>query len=275
MTALAVLLAVAAALAYPASTRRTARRRTDLALAPEARSAGAVEHGGRHRALLRFFLLILALGCGVALLGPLGAVVALVPAGAVLWWRHRRSTRERERRMRDTAAACLTMAADLAAGAPPTAALRSVARQWPDLLGAAAGRAEVGADVAAELRVAASAPGAGALRAVAGAWALSEQTGARLSDTLTVVADTLRTEEGVRREAAASLAGAHVTARTLAVLPLLTLLVTTTSGAQPWSFLFGSSAGAICVVVGVTLIVAGLAWVELMSRRATRSRWDL
>src|SRR5690625_3320115 len=273
MAALAVVLVAAAVLAYPPSRRRVAQRRTDLVLAAEARSTGTGKQRRRRRGLLRFLLLVLGLGCGVVALGPLGAVMVLAAPGAVLWWRHRRSTRELERRMRDTAAACLTMAADLAAGAPPTAALRSVARQWPDLLGAAAGRAEVGADVAAELRVAASAPGAGALRAVAGAWTLSEQTGARLSDTLTVVADTLRTEEGVRREAAASLAGAHVTARTLAVLPVLTLLVTTTSGAQPWTFLVGSPAGAICVVFGAGLIVAGLAWVEVVSRRATRARW--
>ena len=121
--------------------------------------------------------------------------------------------------------ACLALAAELQAGAPAPRAIAAVADDWPELFGPAAGRAATGGDVAAALREAAAAPGAASLRAVAAAWEVTDRTGAPLSRVVVAVADSLRTDAAVRREASTQLATVRATARILAILPFGPLLL--------------------------------------------------
>ena len=187
--------------------------------------------------------------------------------------RVRRRTTEQVRAAEVTDA-CLALVGELRAGQPPPAALGSVAGAFPSLLGPAAARARLGGDVPDALRTAAGAPGAQALIAVAAAWEVCERSGAGLADVLTSVADSLRAEEAVRREAAGQLASVRATTRLLAVLPLITLLALSGGGGRPLAFLVGHPVGLTCLGVGGLLTSAGLLWVERLVRSATRSVWS-
>lgn len=188
--------------------------------------------------------------------------------------RRRARRRSVHRGSDDVVEACLSLAAELRAGAPPPQALSVAADEWPGLFGPAAGRTSIGGDPVAALRETASSPGAGALRAVAAAWEVSERTGAGLSAALVAVADTLRSEAVVRREGAAALATVKATARLLALLPVGTLLLFSAGeGGAPVRFLLGDPYGICCLVVAGLLVGAGLTWVDRMSRRALRSAW--
>jgi tight adherence protein B len=187
-----------------------------------------------------------------------------------------RARRQRAEQVRaaEVTDACLALVGELRAGQPPPTALGSAAGAFPSLLGPAAARARLGGDVADALRSAASAPGAGALGAVAAAWEVCERSGAGLADTLARVADSLRAEEAVRREAAGQLASVRATTRLLAVLPLITLLALSGGGGRPLAFLLGHAVGLTCLVVGASLTSAGLLWVERLVRSATRPVWS-
>jgi tight adherence protein B len=111
--------------------------------------------------------------------------------------------------------------------------------------------------------------------AVAAAWEVSERTGASLADVLTSVADCLRDEAAVRREAAAQLATVRATARLMAVLPLATLGVFSAGNSgKPLAFLLTSVPGLGCLAGAVIFVSLGLAWVERTAHQATRSAWS-
>ena len=184
--------------------------------------------------------------------------------------RARRAGRDRTEAVTE---ACLALSAELGTGVPPGRALGAVAETFPDLLGPAAAQAALGGDVASELRRSATTPGAGALRAVAAAWEVCERTGAGLGQVLDRVADSLRADEAVRREASAHLASVRATTRLLAVLPIVTLLVLSGGGGRPLAFLLGTPVGVLCLGLGALLTLAGTVWVERMAAAATRSSW--
>lgn len=172
------------------------------------------------------------------------------------------------------AEACVVVAAELAAGRPPPLALRTAAGEWPDLFQAPAGRAEIGGDVGAALRHAAAQPGAESLLAVGAAWDVSNRTGARLSDTLLSVADSLRDEAAIRQEVRTQLATVRVTARLMAVLPVVTLgMFSAGSDGEPLLFLVSTPYGLACLAGAAALAALGLFWVERTAHRATRSAW--
>jgi tight adherence protein B len=251
LTALSALsAALAVAVGLPTPRAYTVRRR--LGVPPKPRSAP-----GHARRRLRV---------GV----PLTWRAATSAFGLVD--RARRTTEQV--RAAEVTDACLALVGELRAGQPPPAALGSVAGAFPSLLGSAAARARLGGDVPAALRSAAGAPGAEALVAVAAAWEVCEQSGAGLAGVLARVADSLRAEEAVRREAAGQLASVRATTRLLAVLPVITLLALSGGGGRPLTFLLGHPVGLTCLGAGGTLMSAGLPWVERLVRSATRSVWS-
>ena len=77
----------------------------------------------------------------------------------------RRATSARDRRPHhgEVAEACLLLASILRSGVGARQALETAATEWPDLFGAAAGRAAIGGDVPAALRYTSMRPGCGAL----------------------------------------------------------------------------------------------------------------
>jgi tight adherence protein B len=166
---------------------------------------------------------------------------------------------------------CLALVPELQAGRNPREALARVAPA-----GIVAGQAVVPAsfamieDVPAALRAAAAQPGAEALTSVAACWQVAQRHGGGLAPALRRLADSLRADEALRREIAAQLAGARATARLLAALPALGVLLGTGLGGRPVEVLLHTPYGLACLVIGVTLQVAGLCWTNRIAKAAER-----
>ncbi|WP_165967007.1 type II secretion system F family protein [Actinomadura sp. 7K507] len=162
---------------------------------------------------------------------------------------------------------CDSMAAELAAGRTPDEAfaaaatvldphvskeLLNIPRPPPDHLA----------------KLAASQPGAEGLRLMAACWRVGSERGGTLATVLDGLAAALRDEEAQRQDVSVQLAGPRATARLLAVLPLLGLLMAAALGAHPISFLCGTLPGAACLITGTTLNLTGLYWTRHLARSA-------
>lgn len=198
-------------------------------------------------------------------LSVLVAVGVAVAAGAVRLLRRARGARAAAANRARAVELCDAVQAELSAGQTAGQALDRAAADWP-LVGPAARAAATGGDVPAALRELSAAPGAGSLRVIAGAWQVAHRTGHGLADALGRVAEDLRAAEQTRRIVAGELASARATARLLAGLPFLALAMGAGAGAEPWAFLLGEPAGLACLVTGLGLAYAGLAWVEALAR---------
>jgi tight adherence protein B len=220
---------------------------------------------------------VLVLGGGVAALlwlppGWLVPAVIGVGAAGVSWllWvrrRERRSADETGRRVLDT---CEHLAAELAAGQPPGAALSRAAVDWPEL-GPVAEAFRVGADVPVALRAVAARPGAGDLRLLAAAWHVAHRTGQGLADAVDRVARELVAARITRRVVQGELASARATARLVAVLPLVALAMGSGVGGDPIGFLLRTPAGWLCLATGLSFGLAGLWWIEALARDVDHS----
>jgi tight adherence protein B len=203
----------------------------------------------------RFFLVLLG-GCVVAGVGRL--VV------------RRRSARAADRRCDQVLVVCDAVASDLAAGQPPLLSLDRAAAEWPDFAPVAvAGR--MGADVPTALRELATRPGAGQLRTLAATWQVAHDTGSGLADAIGQAAAAIRADRRTARLVAAELAAAYATARMLAVLPVGVLLLGSGVGGDPVGFLTGSTAGLVCLALGIGLSFGGLLWLERIADRVLRT----
>ena len=220
------------------------------------------------RAGVLFLLLVVGVVVGPSL--PASAVapaIVLAPGalgGRALWRRHRRA-REAESNAEHTVEVCDLLAAELAAGRTPTAALDEAAVTWAALR-PVADASRLGGDVPGAFRAVARSPGADGLRLLAAAWAVSHRTGAGLRSATRRVAATVRADQATRRVVAGELASARATARLLAALPLLALLTGSGAGGDPWSFLLLTPWGLACLGAGLALGFAGLWWIELIAR---------
>lgn len=229
-------------------------------------------------------MVIVALLAGVAVwvwTGPDAAAVrlaGLVPGGrkfrvTSLVLRPSRSRRAEAWR-RASIELCQALSAELAAGRTPGEAMaRAVgAVGFPDpasprpLLAAA----RDGGDVSAALLALAPGSGGEGLRRLASCWNVSVTAGAGLAALVERVATTLRHAESHRQDVAAQLAGPRATARMLAILPALGLLMGAGLGMRPLGFLFGSLPGLACLVAGTALDACGLWWTQRMTTRALR-----
>lgn len=199
----------------------------------------------------------------------LGLVVLGLAAGALRMVRRARAARIAGRHRTRVVELCDALQAELAAGQSAEQALGRAAEDWP-LVGPAARAAATGGDVTAALRDLAAVPGAASLRIVAAAWLVAHRTGHGLADALGRVADDLRAAEQTHRIVAGELASARATARLLAGLPVVALAMGAGAGASPWAFLLGSPAGLACLVTGLGLGYAGLAWVDALATAIDR-----
>jgi tight adherence protein B len=222
---------------------------------------------------------VLAVGAGAALVALLsrGSVpglvlplLALALATAVVRAlaarRRDRAATDVRRRVVDL---CDALRAELAAGQTPVGALDRAAVEWP-FVAPAARAAQTGGDVVAAFRSLSTTPGGEALRVVAGAWQVAHRTGHGLADTLGRVAADLRAGERTRRVVGGELASARATARLLAALPVLALLMGSGAGADPLRFLLGEPAGLACLAGGLAAGYAGLLWIEALARDVER-----
>jgi tight adherence protein B len=182
-------------------------------------------------------------------------------------WRRRAATRLEEANAAQMAEVCDLLAAELSAGRPAEAALAEAAQAWAPLLPVAE-VCRLGGDVPAAFREVAATSGAGGLRLLAAAWSVSLRTGGGLGAATARVADAVRRDQVTRRLVAGELASARATARLVAGLPVLALLLGSGAGADPWSFLLRTPWGWACLGSGLATGLLGLWWMELIASEA-------
>ena len=204
----------------------------------------------------------------LAVTSPRVAALALVGlgvlAGAGLLMRRRRARRAARQVAGRVLESCELLAAELASGQPPGRSLGRAALSWPALR-PVADADELGGDVPEALRRLAALPGASDLRLLAAAWAVSSRSGQGLADTVRRCAEGLRDSQRAQRVVEGELASARATARLVAALPLLALLMGTGAGGSPLAFLVGHPLGLACLAGGLLFGFAGLWWIEVIA----------
>ncbi|NYI99368.1 tight adherence protein B [Nocardioides thalensis] len=230
----------------------------------------------RRRPAAPYALAVAAVAAGVVVADEPRVAVLVVIVGAAgltgarLVARHREDRRAAVVRSR-VVELCATLHAELAAGQGPGPALARAAADWP-LLAPVVRTAATSGDVPAALRDLTSVPGAGDLRVVAAAWQVAHRTGHGLGDAVARVAEELRGAEQTRRVVTGELASARATARLVAGLPVVALLMGSGAGADPWAFLVGHPLGLACLGGGLGFVLAGLTWIEALARDVERGR---
>ncbi len=211
---------------------------------------------------------VLVLVVPPAWLGPV-LVFALGAAGARMLWRRRAAAREAEQNAARLAEVCDLLAAELSAGRPVETALDEAATAWPRIRPVAE-VCRFGGDVPAALREAAGVPGAGGLRFLAAAWSMSQRTGGGLGAATRRVAELVGRGQATQRVVAGELASARATARLVAALPAVALLMGSGAGADPWTFLLRTPWGLGCLTAGLAVGLVGLWWIEVIAREVDR-----
>lgn len=159
------------------------------------------------------------------------------------------------------------LAAELRGGQPLGVALANAAGSppvWPATLAAL----RLDGDVTAALRLDARARPV--LAALAACWQVSSASGSGLSAAVDRLANSARVAEDVRVQLEAQLAGPRATARMLATLPLIGLAMGMLMGADPLQWLLGTAPGLLCLLGGVLLTVAGMAWTARIAKAVER-----
>lgn len=161
--------------------------------------------------------------------------------------------------------------ADIRAGQPPERALaRALSDRDGDVAPRTLAATRWGGDVAEALRDDARGSASAILASAAACWSVAATQGAGLADALErLVAQDRRAEE-VRRQLEAHLAAPRATARMLALLPALGLLLGIAVGGDPVGWLLGTPLGVACLVLGIALAVAGLTWASRIVARTER-----
>jgi tight adherence protein B len=210
------------------------------------------------------------LGLAAALLLPNAWAAPLLVLAPASWagrllWRRRTDGRLAESNAERMAEVCDLIAAELSAGRPPEAALGEAATAWP-VIAPVAEVCRLGGDVPGALREAALEPGASGLRLLAAAWSVAQRTGGGLGAATRRVAEAVRRDQATRRVVNGELASARATARLMAGLPIVALLMGSGAGGDPWAFLLGTPAGLGCLGAGLIAGFSGLWWIEQIAR---------
>jgi tight adherence protein B len=148
------------------------------------------------------------------------------------------------------------LAAELRAGQPPVLALQRTGQQvWPHAIAAA----QLGGDCTAALRQ--DAHTYPQLQGLAACWEIATRTGSGMAITVQRLAESARATQETRVQLAAQLAGPKATARMLAALPLIGILLGHMLGADPVSWLLGSAFGLIALMLAVLFTGIGWWWI--------------
>lgn len=212
---------------------------------------------------------------------PVGGVAAVLA-------RRRASRADPAASVDRVAAATERLAALLTAGLTPAAAWRHVvphADRGPEgsagprtddarLVEAAADAAGDGGCVAEAIERARAEhrDASAAWSMLAAAWAVADAAGAPLAGCLSVLAEALRSEAQLRREAAAALAGPAASARLVAALPVIAVAFGALLGFDTIGVLIGNPVGLACLVAGSALLWAGARWSRSLVARASVAR---
>jgi Flp pilus assembly protein TadB len=98
---------------------------------------------------------------------------------------------------------------------------------------------------------------------------LSSQSGSSVNEALTQVADKLMNRRNQEQLIATELASTKATVFVLAGLPIMGAGMGLMLGADSISWLFGSSAGRFCLVLGLGLELVGWFWIKRLLNRAS------
>lgn len=109
------------------------------------------------------------------------------------------------------------------------------------------------------------------LEAVVAAARVADQLGAPLATVLDQVAAAITAQAEAAADVEAALAGPRSSARVLAWLPLLGVLLGTALGADPVGVLLGGGPGTVAGVLGLVLVLVGRWWSRSLLRRAGRA----
>jgi len=97
---------------------------------------------------------------------------------------------------------------------------------------------------------------------------LSYLTGAPSADVLEACAGGITEVSEAAAARRVALAGPRASARTLALLPLLGLLLGYVLGSNPLAFLLSTNVGRVCLLIGFAFELAGIVWVRHLVKRA-------
>ena len=234
-----------------------------LALRPVPRPPPAAPRSGAATWLLpvvAFGAVVTASGVGVVAVAVAG-VALLVGLGGLVLWRLQGRRREAEATSDRVLETCELLAVEVSAGQPPDHALARAATAWP-LLAPAAEAATLGGDLPRTWRELAQRPGAAELRLVGAAWEVAHRSGSGLAEALDRVSASVRADRATRRVVESELASARATARLVAALPVVVLLLGAGADTSPWSFLLTTPIGWVCLTGGLALGLTGLWWIE-------------
>ncbi|GAB3263364.1 hypothetical protein GCM10027425_27780 [Alteromonas gracilis] len=247
----ALCAALAVSLALPARTRVGVRRVGAGALAALAGGGATLAAALAGAADARALALAVLLGAGTM--------------AALRWRRDRREAARAEHDRDRMAEFCEVLAAEVASGLPPAAALVRTTGEFGEL-SALATAARLDADLPHAMRSMADRPGWEDLRLVAATWQVSRRSGSALAPALEILGRTVRERRAVARVVAAELAGAYATARLMLALPVVMLLMGSSLGGDPAHFLLRTWPGLVCLAAGLAALAGGMAWLSRIER---------
>lgn len=164
-------------------------------------------------------------------------------------------------RLAGVASTVQRLAVLLGAGVPPTSAWRYLA-QSPTVAGVDAairGGMPVAEAIVAQVQEVAD-DERPAWRGLAAAWRVAADVGAPLAPSLRAFAVSLRSLSEAQREIAVALSAPVATARLVMALPAVGLLFGFSLGFDTLGVLFTTVPGLVCLALGITLMLAALAW---------------
>jgi tight adherence protein B len=256
----AALALAAAVLVLPSSPRRRLARvgRNPTGLPPRAAA----------------WVTVCAVAAGVVLL-PLTTVLAAVVLVATWTLRVRRRRRSDRgiRESRELETAIDVLVGELRVGAHPAAAFAVAAEETAGPVAGAcravAARARLGADVAAGLRgVAETSVLQPHWERIAVCWQLAADHGLAMAALMNAAQRDIAERQRFSGQVRSAMAGARATAAILASLPVLSVAMGQLIGAGPMAFLLGGRLGGCLLVVGLTLVCAGLLWSDRITDQA-------
>lgn len=163
------------------------------------------------------------------------------------------------------------LSAELSVGQPLITAFERAAGSIPGVICPLSRSAvRYGGDLVAALKEDAEREKLPALRALSALWQVSEESGASLAASVERLAATQMASEEIRGTLQAELAGPKATAKVLAGLPVLGMLLGASLGGDPIGWLTGSIWGVAVLVVGIGLEAVGIFWVTRMMRSVER-----
>lgn len=182
-----------------------------------------------------------------------------------LWRRRAKQTQQRQQIARFT----LALADELAAGLPLAPAVSRAVGDI-DCLPHTAAAAESGGDVAEALGRDAVLSSSATLRGLAAAWEVAAGSGAGLARAARSLGSAALQRERIRRDLAGHLAAPRGTARILALLPVVGLVLGNGLGGSPITWLTSTPIGLVVLAAGLVLELLGVLWVRHLVRRVER-----